>query len=234
MRPSRPACAVLLGSLLLAACGTSGPATTAGTTSGPPSPAASGSLSPAPDSAQPSTGQPNTGPPNTGQPTPVQPSTAPPGTLRPEPSASQPKAGPTNTKPITVRRDGEPALVTAVRYAAHPGFDRVVIDFKDDIPGYRIEWVEALVQDGSGDEIDVDGGAYLHILLQPANAHDDKGRQTWKGGPIYPARLANITHVVRTGDFEAHVGVGLVLARRAGFEVKEQPKPNRLVIDVAS
>lgn len=147
-------------------------------------------------------------------------------------SAAEP--APTSTAEVDVERlVGEPALVTAVRFAAHRTYDRVVIDIKGELPGYTVTWAQELVQDGSGKPIDVPGGAYLQVVLHPANAHTEQGKPTWAGGPIFLARLGNVRAVVRTGDFEGRVGVGIVLDRRAGFEVKEQHGPNRLVIDVA-
>lgn len=149
------------------------------------------------------------------------------------PTATPQPSSPTSTAEVEVERGGEPVLVTAVRFAAHDGYDRVVVDFDGDVPGYRVTWVDELIEDGSGQKIDVTGGAYLHVDLTPANAHTEAGKPTWTGGPIFQADLGNVQSVVKTGDFEGHVGVGIVLDHRAGFEVKEQAGPNRLVIDVA-
>ncbi|MEV4353283.1 hypothetical protein [Nonomuraea sp. NPDC049625] len=141
---------------------------------------------------------------------------------------------PTSTAEVDVQRDGiEPAVVTGVRFAGHDTYDRLVIDLKGKVPGYSVEWVDEFVEDGSGKPMDVNGGAYLQVTLVPANAHDTKGKPTWKGGPVFPTGLLNLTDVVRTGDFEGHVGIGLVLARKAAFQVKEQGGPSRLIIDVA-
>ncbi|WP_449062460.1 AMIN-like domain-containing (lipo)protein [Planomonospora algeriensis] len=120
-----------------------------------------------------------------------------------------------------------------MRFAEHGGYDRVVIDFKGEPPGYTVDWVPELVQDGSGEPIDVEGGAYLQVTMLPANAHTEEGTPTLTGGPILQAGLGNVRSVVKTGDFEAVVGVGIVLERKAGFRVTEQRQPNRLVIDVA-
>ncbi|MET9239430.1 hypothetical protein [Nonomuraea sp. NPDC003709] len=141
---------------------------------------------------------------------------------------------PTSTAEVDVQRDGiEPAVVTGVRFAGHDTYDRLVIDLKGKVPGYSVEWVDEFVEDGSGKPMDVNGGAYLQVTLVPANAHDTKGKPTWKGGPVFSTGLLNLTDVVRTGDFEGHVGIGLVLARKAAFQVKEQGAPSRLIIDVA-
>ncbi|MFI6506722.1 hypothetical protein ACIBCT_03885 [Streptosporangium sp. NPDC050855] len=141
---------------------------------------------------------------------------------------------PTSTKEIEVdRTTGTTPIVTGARFAEHPGFDRVVIDLKGDLPGYTARWVAELVQDGSGDPIDVKGGAYLQLTMTPAAAHTEAGTPTWTGGPIFQAGLGNVRNVVRTGDFEAVVGVGVVLERKAAFRVLEQKSPNRLVVDIA-
>jgi hypothetical protein len=141
---------------------------------------------------------------------------------------------PTSSSEVDVRRDGvESALVTGVRYATHDTYDRVVVDLKGDMPGYNVKWVDELVEDGSGKTIDVRGGAYLQVTIFPANAHTQDGKPTWGDDLVYPAKLGNLTDIVRTGDFEGHVGIGLVLARRAAFEVKEVDSPSRLIVDVA-
>ena len=131
-------------------------------------------------------------------------------------------------------RDGlDPVLVSGVRFASHDTFDRVVIDLGGDIPGYTARWVPHLVQDGSGKRIKVSGGGYLLLVLRPAEAHTAKGDLTWKGGPVFRADLGNVTDVVRTGDFEGRVGVGVVVDHVAAFRVQEQADPNRLILDVA-
>ncbi|MEV4181515.1 AMIN-like domain-containing (lipo)protein [Streptosporangium canum] len=168
-------------------------------------------------------------------------SSSPAPTAAPTPPPSSPaapsKAGPkppTSTKEVEVKHAvDKPPTVTGVRFAEHGGFDRVVIDLKGGLPGYSVRWVPELVQDGSGEPIDVRGGAYLQVSMHPAGAHTQSGSPTWAGGPIFQAALGNVRNVVKTGDFEAVVGVGIVLDRKAAFRVTEQKKPDRLVIDVA-
>ncbi|MER6943441.1 hypothetical protein ABT294_05390 [Nonomuraea sp. NPDC000554] len=142
---------------------------------------------------------------------------------------------PTSTSEVDVDMGGtgEPALVKAVNWEARDGFDRIVVDFEGDPPGYKATWVKELVQDGSGDRLDVKGGAYLEIALNRAQAHTDKGAPTWEGGPIFQTDLGNVRAVVKTGDFEGRVGIGLVLDHRAGYRLDQQTSPNRLVVDVA-
>lgn len=160
-------------------------------------------------------------------------STAPAGGA-PSSTATPGAAVPTSTKDVEVEGDpGEAVLVKTVRFADHGPFDRVVIDLGGDVSSYSVRWVDELVQDGSGEPIEVKGGAYLQVTLKPANAHSDDGTPTWTGGPIFQASLGNVQNVVKTGDFEGVVGVGLVLDHRAPFSVTELTGPDRLVIDVA-
>jgi|GEM_PF-2670337 len=168
----------------------------------------------------------------------------PPSTPPPTPSASSvssvPSATPaallppTSTKEVEVDRAvSTQPIVTGARFAEHQGFDRVVIDLKGELPGYRARWVPELVQDGSGDRVDVKGGAYLQLTITPAVAHTEAGQSTWKGGPIFQAQLGNVQNVVKVGDFEGVVSVGVVLDRKAPFRVLEQKSPNRLVVDIS-
>ncbi|MEU8247126.1 hypothetical protein [Nonomuraea sp. NPDC048916] len=140
---------------------------------------------------------------------------------------------PTSTAAVEVPHDGrEPALLTGVRYGRHDTFDRVVIDFRGGIPGYTARWVDKVEQEGSGDPIDLRGRACLYLLLTPADAHTGDGTPTWTGGPM-PVSLTTIKDVVKTGDFEGHVGIALLATERTPFRVREYTGPDRLVIDVA-
>ncbi|MEV4380109.1 hypothetical protein [Streptosporangium sp. NPDC049644] len=165
------------------------------------------------------------------------PSSGAPATTGPAATPSAAPAGlrpPTSTKEIEVERTAVASpTVTGARFGRHQGFDRVVIDLNGDVPGYTARWVPELVQDGSGDRIDVKGGAYLQLTMSPAIAHTEAGKPSWTGGPIFQAQLGNVQSVVKTGDFEGVVSVGIVLDHRAPFRVLEQKSPNRLVVDVA-
>jgi hypothetical protein len=130
------------------------------------------------------------------------------------------------------RTPARPPLVTGARFAAHDGYDRVVIDLDGPMTGYTVDWVDGLVQDGSGKPLDLKGGAYLQVSLFPASAHTDSGKVTWTPAPVLRADLGNVRYVAKIGDFEGTVGIGLVLDHRAGFRVLEQSAPTRLVVDV--
>ncbi len=123
-----------------------------------------------------------------------------------------------------------PRLV-AVRAAAHPGFDRVVFEFRGGLPARRqVRYVSRLVQDGSGALIPMPGRAILEVVVSNADAHNQAG------SPTAPRRLTlplkNVMRIERAGDFEAVVTYGIGVAIRRPFTVRTLRSPDRLVVDV--
>ena len=146
-------------------------------------------------------------------------------------------AGP-GTDPVTGSGTGF-GLLTAVRLGAHPGFDRVVFEFRAALPGFDVRYVDPpILADGSGEPVPVDGSAFLQVRMEPASGFDMES-----GTPAYtgPDRLggasagtAAVREVVRTGDFEAVLTWVVGVGRRAGFRVSTLSAPSRLVIDVGT
>ena len=123
-----------------------------------------------------------------------------------------------------------PTLVD-VRAAHHPGFDRIVFEFADGLPGSRrVGYVPRLMADGSGRRVRIPGRAILQVRFERADAHTDAGR------PTAPRRVAfalpNVITTVRSGDFEAVTTYGIGLARKSSFHVFTLQRPARVVIDV--
>src|SRR5262245_39909901 len=61
------------------------------------------------------------------------------------------------------------AVLTAVRTARHPLFDRMVFEFKGDrLPNYKVAYVdEAVTRCGSGETLSLDGDSWLEIHVEP-------------------------------------------------------------------
>jgi hypothetical protein len=126
-----------------------------------------------------------------------------------------------------------PTLV-AVRAGRHPGFDRVVFEFRGGgVPSHRVRYVDRLVQDGSGDTVSVAGAADLEVVFQGANAHDDSGAPTVSPRRFSPG-LAAVKEVAQTGDFEAVVGYGIGIESRRPLKLSTLSGPSRLVVDVST
>jgi hypothetical protein len=132
----------------------------------------------------------------------------------------------------------ETALLTRVEIGRNEGFDRVVFEFREDLPGYRIEYVEGpLSEDGSGNPVQLDGSAYLVVRMEPASGFDlgvPEGELVYTG----PRRLSGtdvgavtVREAVRTGDFEAVLTWAVGVNGRTPFRVLRLDEPARLVID---
>lgn len=151
------------------------------------------------------------------------------------PSTTPAVAPPISTPPVEPK-----AYLTAVRAAASPGGgSRVVFEFDPVVPGYTIDRVERPVtEDGSGDEVAVEGEALLSVRLENASGARIDGEQVT---PTYtgPDRVAAngdpgvVTEVVDAGDFEGVVTWVIGLRQRVtGVSVSVVSGPSRLVIDV--
>ena len=125
-----------------------------------------------------------------------------------------------------------PTLVD-VRAAGHPGFDRVVFEFRGAVPEHHVRYVEQLVEDGSGNPVSVAGNADLEVVFQGANAHKADGTPS-VGPRRFSPGLTAVKEVAQTGDFEAVVSYGIGLDRRRPLTVSTLSGPSRLVIDVST
>jgi hypothetical protein len=123
-----------------------------------------------------------------------------------------------------------PTLVD-VRVGRHPGFDRVVFEFRGGLPSHRVRHVDRLVQDGSGNQVQVAGAADLEVVFQDAVAHDGNGQPT-VGPRRFSPRFPVLEEVALVGDFEGVVSYGLGLDHRVPFKTSTLSNPSRLVVDL--
>ena len=121
--------------------------------------------------------------------------------------------------------------VVGLRYAAHPTFDRVVVDLRGRVPSGRTEYRRHFTYDGSGAEVPILGRSGLQLTLSPAQAHDDDGNSVYAGPTLARPRLRTLKALALTGDFEGQVTFAFALTHRAPYRVFELSSPRRLVID---
>ena len=124
-----------------------------------------------------------------------------------------------------------PTLV-AIRAAHHPGYDRLVFEFRGRIPAQRsVRYVSQVIADPSGKLVGIVGSARLVVRFFAATGHDAQGHLTY--GPTRRTfALPNLIQVVNAGDFEAVLHFGVGLARKEPIHVFTLTNPSRLVIDV--
>jgi hypothetical protein len=125
------------------------------------------------------------------------------------------------------------AVLVDVRAGRHEGFDRIVFEFEDALPGYRIEYVEApIAHCASGLPVEITGQAFLKAGFSPAAAHDvSTGDSTFDPSELAPA-LPTLVEAERTCDFEGVLSWVLGLSEEVDLRVLELEDPYRVVIDV--
>ncbi|MES4904399.1 MULTISPECIES: hypothetical protein [unclassified Streptomyces] len=128
-----------------------------------------------------------------------------------------------------------------IRAGQHECYDRLVFDIKGGTAagqtGYRVGYVDAMYQDGSGDPIAVRGGAILEIHVAAPSYDPEVGGETYPGRagkPLPGVDIAGFRTFKDTrygASFEGETQVGLGVRARLPFRVLQAG--DRLIVDVA-
>lgn len=128
-----------------------------------------------------------------------------------------------NTEPDTSEPTGNALLtVTEVRAGRHEGYDRVVFELDgtgEGAPGWRVEYVDEAIDDGSGLPVDVDGDAILQVVISGTALPDDSGVEGYSGETLTGADLEPVKEVVYRHWFEGYT--------TAFIGIDDEPKPFR-------
>jgi hypothetical protein len=142
-----------------------------------------------------------------------------------------------STRPVIVAATNtSTALLTQVRAARHEGYDRVVFQFRDELPGYDVRYVPRPVrEDGSGRAVTVAGAFVVRVRMENALDADlaqEDAPPTYTG----PTRIApgtpEVRELVRAGGFEGVLTWAIGVDDRVDFRVLTLDDPPRLVIDL--
>lgn len=166
----------------------------------------------------------------------------------PTPSATPPADGsdadadtaappfPADTAVDTAEPAGDAALtVTDVRVGHHDGFDRVVLELAGTgTPGWRVEYVDAAVEDPTGETVDLAGDSVLQVVVTGAAYPFETGATEFPlRQPVTAAGTTVVGEAVLLGTFEAQsqalVGV---TGAPAPFRAYLLENPTRVVVDV--
>ncbi|MGB8004617.1 MAG: hypothetical protein WCF27_10200 [Gaiellaceae bacterium] len=130
------------------------------------------------------------------------------------------------------------ALLERIAVGRHEGYDRVVFQFQNALPGYKVEYVQPpLTEDGSGKPVSVKGSAIVSVRMEPASGFDlntGEGVLTYKGPKRIDGSSAGasvVQELVRTGDFEAVLTWAIGLSDTVDFRVQTATSPDRLIVD---
>ena len=131
---------------------------------------------------------------------------------------------------------GERGLLAKVTATQAGDVDRVTFEFEGPLPGYRVGFIDRpVIEDGSGEEIQVDGEAVLGVHFEPASGFDleaPEGRQVFVGPTRLDLATRTVLDVVRTGDFEGNLEWAIGLDVKSPFRVTTESSPNRVVVEV--
>ena len=154
---------------------------------------------------------------------------APAPTVAPKPPGL-PGAG---TADVGISRSGTGHL-SAVRVGNMGAYDRVVLEFKDQVPGYTIGYRPLPAKaDGSGEAIALPGAkALLMVTMKAASGYDsDKSTATYSGPNEVSGKAATVVQAKAAGDFESVLSWAVGLKSKVPFKVSIMNTPPRLVID---
>jgi hypothetical protein len=108
------------------------------------------------------------------------------------------------------------AELTAIGVGDHPNdpgdrpYNRMSFTFTTGFPSYHVEFVPALIADGSGRTIPLAGNGVLRIVFTPAQAHAADGTQSSiVTQPPAQLGLKRMADYAQGGDFEGYVSYGI-------------------------
>jgi hypothetical protein len=129
----------------------------------------------------------------------------------------------------------ETALLTDVRAARHEGFDRVVFEFRNGLPGYDVRYVSGPIhQDGSGEVVPIAGNHAVQIRMENALDADltqPEAPLTYTGPQRLRPGTPELVELARAGGFEGVLTWAAGLQDRVDFRVTTLTAPDRLVVD---
>lgn len=149
---------------------------------------------------------------------------------------ASPSPFPADLRPDTAEPvDAAGLTVTAVRAAAHEGFDRVVFELAGDgLPGWDVRYVDSAATEGTGDPVDLAGPAYLRVLLRGTSYPYETGAAEVRRGPVAGNGTRAVTGTFYDGTFEGQSVAFIGVAARTPFRVYALSGPARVVVELAA
>jgi hypothetical protein len=143
---------------------------------------------------------------------------------------------PSDVQPDTQEAsDGARVTVTDIRTGRHDGFDRVVFEVDGDgVPGWDVRYVDAPTGQGSGNPVEVAGDAVLQVTVTGAGYPYDTGVAEFSGdGPVPGSGTEVVTEVVFGATFEGTTEAFIGTTAQTPFRVYLLDGPTRIVVEVA-
>ena len=125
---------------------------------------------------------------------------------------------------------GPPALIDRVQTGAHPGYDRLTIEFKDAGPGGIEIQPQAGMQftlGASGQTVTLAGKSGILVVIHGADLHTG-----YSGSTDIKTGYTDLAEVRQLEDFEGTVQLALGVSGLGCYRTFVLTNPTRLVIDV--
>ncbi len=124
------------------------------------------------------------------------------------------------------------ARLRRIRAGRNEDFDRLVFDLDGPVPGVRVQYVDVLRHQGSGDPIPLRGRAVVQVDIHPATAHTEGGDPTMTDPLPTSTAFAAFRQLADAGDFEAQLTWGIGVAARTAVRATTLTGPSRVAVDV--
>jgi hypothetical protein len=124
--------------------------------------------------------------------------------------------------------------VTGIRTGLHDGYDRVVLEVEGTgTPGWDVRYVPEAAGQGSGDTVDVEGGAILQVTITGVGYPTETGIEEYDGSAPLPGQGTEVvTEVVWDSTFEGTSVAFVGTSEETPFRVYLLEDPTRVVLDV--
>lgn len=125
------------------------------------------------------------------------------------------------------------ALLGSVGVGGGDGVDQVSFTFEGGIPGYDVSYVDPPIrQDGSGNEVEVEGTAFLSVRFAPASGFDsfETFEPTYTGPAEVRGDTDVVTEAVRVGDFEANLTWVIGVNEKVPYRIDTDPGAGTVTI----
>lgn len=123
-----------------------------------------------------------------------------------------------------------------VRTGQHTCFDRLVVDLNGKNVGYSVKYVNEVHKPGSGEQVELTGGAILAVTVK-APAYTDQGIPTYLPGPsVRTLNYSTFKQQAYLGSVEGQTELAMSTRARLpmrAFVLDGPGNVSRLVIDVA-
>jgi hypothetical protein len=144
-----------------------------------------------------------------------------------------PDAGPFSCDfPVKGKATIQRAQLVDVRVGTHADYDRVVFEFAEGVPAFTLKKATPpLLEDASGETLDVDGNAFWQLVMRDTSRVDPMGHPTFTDTDFTP-RFPKLSELIEGGDFEAVSTWYFGLNAESCVRVLTLKGPSRLVFDI--